>query len=235
MGPPVELQNLALVDPEEIGLGNDAIRVIVPEAADLRRLAARFTDGNVPVLVAALRALGVPTVDAATLLSRIVANFSAIWAGLESKGRLALLAWLGAKDAALPAGALNLDTVLVGEGDGEWVSPATVIAPSWASPAPPNVPAISVARTVGVSQPVLRLWDQWCGLRDLDAVVGWVVRSTRELPREDWPLAAKRLVRWLDEVAGQKGAEAVATACVTLRGCPPASVKSLRFNPQRTF
>ena len=232
LGPSVELQNLALVDPEEIGLGNDAIRVIVPEAADLRRLAARFTDGNVPVLVAALRALGVPTVDAATLLSRIVADFSAIWAGLERKGRLALLAWLGDKDAVLPADALNLDTVLVGEG-GEWVSPAAVIAPSWISPAPPNVPAISVARTIGVSQPVLRLWDRWCGLRDLDAVVGWVVRQTCELPREDWPLAAKRLVRWLDEVAGQKGAEAVAAALLNLAWVPARRREEFAFRPAK--
>lgn len=229
LGSPVELQNLALVDPEEIGLGNDAIRVIVPEAADLPRLAARFTDGHVPVLAAVLRALGVPKVDAATLRSRIVADFAAIWGKLESRGRLALLAWLGGKDAALAPGALNLDTVLVGEGDGKWVSPATVIAPSWASPAPPNVPAISVARTVGVPQPVLRLWDRWCGLRDLEAVVGWVVRRTCELPREEWPLAAKRLVRWLDEVAGQKGAEAVAAALRNLAWVPARRREEFAF------
>jgi hypothetical protein len=233
LGPPVELQKLALVDPEEIGLGNEAMRVIVPEAADLPRLAARFTDGHVPVFVAVLRALGVPTVDAATLRSRIVADFAAIWARLDSRGRLALLAWLGGKDAALPSGALNLDTVLVGDGDGEWVSPATVIAPSWASPAPPNVPAISVARTVGVPQLVLRLWDRWCGLRDLDAVVGWVVRRTCEFPRENWPLAAKRLVRWLNEVADQKGAEAVAAALRNLAWVPARRREDFTFQPAK--
>jgi hypothetical protein len=230
LGSPVEMPNLALVDPEEIELGNDAIRVIVPEAADLLRLAARLTDGQVPVLVAVLRALGVPTVDAARLQSRIIADFAAIWARLDSRGRLALLAWLGGKDAVLP-GALNLDTVLVGDGEGKWVPPATVIAPSWASPAPPNVPAVSVARTVGIPQPVLRLWDRWCGLRDLDTVVRWVVGRTCELPREDWPLAAKRLVRWLDEVAGEKGGEAVAAALRNLAWVPARRREEFTFQP----
>ena len=103
LGSPVELQNLALVDPEEIGLGNDAIRVIVPEAADLPRLAARFTDGHVPVLAAVLRALGVPTVDAATLRSRIVADFAAIWGRTREQrsSRTARVArWQGRRFAA---------------------------------------------------------------------------------------------------------------------------------------
>jgi hypothetical protein len=231
LGPPVELQSLVLIDPEEIGLANDAIRVIVPEAADLRRLAARFTEGRIEILLPVLRALGVPKVVAAALRSRILVDFAGIWARLGSKGRLALLAWLGGKDVALPANALNLDTVLVGEGDGKWVSPASVIAPSWASPAPPNVPATSVPRMIGVSQPVLRLWDRWCGLRDLDAVVGWVVRWTREVPCEDWPVAAKRLVRWLDEVAAQKGAEAIAAALCDLAWVPARRREEFAFQP----
>ena len=210
---PVELENLVLVDPDEIRLGNDAVRAIVLEAADLRRLAAKFTDGRVPVLAAVLRALGVPTVDAARLRSRTVDNFATIWARLDShKGRLALLAWLGDNDPELPADAPNLDTVFVGEGDGKWVSPSTVIAPSWASPAPPNVPAASVARTVDIPRQVLRLWDRWCGLRDLDAVVDCVVHKTYELPREQWQAGARRLVRWLEEIAGKRGSDAVVAA-----------------------
>ena len=80
---------------------------------------------------------------------------------------------------------------------------------------------------------MLRLWDRWCGLRDLDAVVGWVVRRTCELPREDWPLAAKRLVRWLDEVAGQKGAEAVAAALLNLAWVPARRREEFAFQPAK--
>jgi hypothetical protein len=230
LGPqPVELQNLALVDPEEIGLGNDVICVIVPEAADLARLAARFTQGRIPVVTDVLRVLGVPRIDASTLLSRIVANFAAIWTRLDSRGRLSLLEWFGAKNAALPAGALNLDTVFVGEGDGEWVSPAGVIAPSWTSPVPPNVPAISVARTEGVPKLVLRLWDRWCGLRDLDSVVAWVVRQTSELPQEEWPSAGNRLIRWLDEIAAQKEADAVTAVLRNLAWVPARRREQFAF------
>ena len=138
LGGPVELWNLVLVDLDEIGLSSDAARSIVTQAADLRRLAAKFTDGRVPVLAAVLRALSIPTIDAEELRSHTVANFATIWPRLDShKGRLELLAWLGNNDAELPADAPNLDTVLVGEGDRKWVSPSTVIAPSWASPVPP--------------------------------------------------------------------------------------------------
>ena len=233
LGGPVELKNLVLVDPDEIALGSDAVRAIVPEAADLQRLAAKFTDGRMPVLAAVLRALSVPTVDAERLWSHTVTNFAAIWPRLNTRDRLALLAWLGDNDDALPADAPNLDTIFVGEGDGKWVSPSTVIAPSWASPAPPNVPAASVARTVDVPRQVLRLWNRWCGLRDVDAVVSYVVRKTCELPREQWPTAAKRLVRWLEEIAGQRSPDSVAAA---LRHLPWVLAKKrgeLAFNPPK--
>ena len=207
---------MVLVDLDEIGLSSDAARSIVPQAADLRRLAAKFTDGGMPVLVAVLRALSVPTVDAATLRSLTVDNFAAIWSRLNSdKGRLELLEWLGDNDAELPADAPNLDTVLVGEGDGKWVSPSTVIAPSWASPVPPNVPAARIARTVGISRRVLRLWNEWCGLRDLDAVVGYVIHETCELTHERRQAGARRLVHWLDEIARQRE-----SAVVVLRHSP---------------
>ena len=210
---PVELGNLVLVEPDEIELGNDAFRAIVPEAANLRRLAAKFTDGQVPVLSAVLRALSVPTVDAAGLRSRTVDNFATIWARLHKNAdRLALLAWLKDSDIDMSADAPNLDIVFVGEDDGKWVSPSTVIAPSWASPAPPNVSAAAVARTVDIPRQVRRLWDRWCGLRDLDAVVDYVVHRTCELPQEQWQAGARRLVRWLGGIAGQRGPDAVAAA-----------------------
>ena len=146
LGGPIELGNLVLVDLDEIGLSSDAARSIVPQAADLRRLAAKFTDGRVPDLAAALRALSIPTTDAERLRSRTVANFAEIWSRLDSdKGRLELLTWLGDNDAELPADAPNRDTVLVGEGDGKWVAPPTVIAPSWAITMPPNVAATCIA------------------------------------------------------------------------------------------
>ena len=151
---------LVVVDPGKIGLGNEAVRAIVPEAADLARLAAKFKMSRVSLLAEALRALGVPTINAAGLRSRTVVDFAAIWSPLDTGGRLALLAWLAGEDATLPVNASNLDTVLVGDGDGKWVSPFEVIAPSWTSPALPNVPSTSIARTVGVPQQVLRLWDR---------------------------------------------------------------------------
>ena len=233
LGGPVKLANLVLVNPDEIGLSADVVRAIVPTAADLTRLAARFTDGRVPVLASVLHALSVPTVDAAGLRSRTVAGFALIWSQLDTKGRLALLAWLAAKDAALPADAPILETVLVGEGDGEWVSPSAVIAPSWVRPAPPNVPATLIPRTIRVPQQVLRLWDQWCGLCDLDGVVGCVVSKTCELPREQWPAAAKRLARWLEELAGQKGAVAVVAALRDLPWLLARSGEELAFRPPR--
>jgi hypothetical protein len=217
LGGPVELAKLVLVDPGNIGLGNSVVRAIVPEAADLPSLAAKFTKGRVSLLAGTLHAIGVPTINGAGLRSRTLANFGEIWSRLDTGGRLALLAWLANDDTTLPADAPNLATVLVGEGDGTWASPSAVIAPSWTTPTPPNVPAASIAHTDGVPQQVLRLWDRWCGVHDLEGVVGYVVRKTSELPREQWPAAAKQLACWLEELAGQKGAIAVTAALRSLR------------------
>ena len=190
---PAQLANLVLVDSSKVGLGNDAVRAILPEAADLPRLAAQYANGRASAIADVLHALGVPSINAAALRSRASAEFAAIWARLATGGRLDLLAWLGRDDAALPPHATDLDTVLVGEGDGMWASPTAVIAPAWTIPAPPNVPCTTIVRTAGVPQGVLRLWDRWCGFRDLAAVVGLVVRKTSDLPREQWPSAAQHL------------------------------------------
>jgi hypothetical protein len=216
LGGPVELGRLVLVDSDEIALGKDTVRAVVPEAADLQSLARTFTAGRVPEIVAVLGTLRVPKVGAAEFRSRVIADFAAIWRHLNTQARLELLAWLWAKDAALPANDPALDTVLVGDGAGTWVSPAMVIAPSWASPTPPNVPITSIARTVDVPQRALRLWDQWCGLRDLDAVVSHVVRKTGELPAKQWPQAANRLVHWVAETATRRGSEATGAALSNL-------------------
>ena len=210
------------------------MRAVMPEATDLRRLAARFDRRPSSVLATVLHALSVPIVDGAGFRSRTVADFAAIWARLDNRARLALLAWLGSKDAALPADAPNLDTVFVGEGDGKWVSPAAVIAPSWASPAPPNVPATSVARTADVPQQVLRLWDRWCGLRDLEAVVGCVVHKTCELPREQWPAAARRLATLARGNRRSEGSpDAVAAALRDLRWVLARKGDELAFKPPK--
>lgn len=212
IGEPVEFAKLALAPSDDLELGGDALRVIVPEAADLSRLATRFTGGRIRVLATVLTALGVPRMDFKELRSRVVSRFGAIWSELDSKGRLALLTWLGRSNDTLPLDAPNLETVLVGEGDGRWVSPASVIAPCWAVPAPPNLPALAIPRTNGMSPEILRLWDRWCGVRELGTVLKTVVDSTSQLPCDQWAAAAKRLVRWLDDLAAQRGADRLAAA-----------------------
>jgi hypothetical protein len=234
LGTPVELAKLVLVDPTENGLSNDVIGAIVPEAADLLRLAEKFTKGHVAVVASVLRALGVPTVNATALRTRTLSDFATIWSRLDTARRLALLAWLGDNDTTLPADVLKLNTVLVGEIDGKWVSPSAVVAPSWTSPALPTVLAASIACAVGVPQGALRLWNRWCGFRDLNAVVGYAVRKTSELSREQWPAAAKQLARWLDELAAKEGAADVAAALRNLDWVLARRAEELAFKPSRS-
>ena len=217
LGSSAEFTKLLLVNPEELGLGYDALRAIVPEAVDLPRLAARLTKGRLSPLKHALHALGVPTINAIDIRSRAFASFASIWPGLETGARLALLGWLGGDGSTLPIDTSKFDIVLVGEGNGKWVLPSDVIAPSWATPMPPNVPSTSVARTVGVSQQALRIWDRVCVLNSLEVVLEYVIRKTSDLPREQWSNAARQLARWLEEVANHRGSDAVTTALRNLR------------------
>ena len=134
LGGPVELAKLVLVDP---GKSDSVTMPYGPSCPRQQTWRVWRPSSKWPCLRSSqrlLRALGVPTIDAAGLRSRTVVDFAAIWAPLDTGGRLALLAWLAGEDAALPANASNLDTVLVGDGDGKWVSPFEVIAPSWTSP-----------------------------------------------------------------------------------------------------
>jgi hypothetical protein len=228
-GSPVELAKLVLVDLNKLGLCIGAVRVIVPEAADLQSMAAKFTKGRVPLLARALHALGTPSIDTAEVRSRTLISFEAIWSRLDTGARLDLLGWLGGESGTIPGVASSLDTVLVGGRDGEWVPPAAVIAPSWATPSLPSVAATSIARTVGIPERVIRIWDRLCGLNNLDAVVGFVVRNTCVLPLEQWPTAARRLARWLEEVAVPKGVDAVTTSLRNLRWVLAARDKELAF------
>jgi hypothetical protein len=212
----VKLSKLVLVGASAIKLSKEVVAAVVPEAADLDRLAAKFTEGRTAVVVPVLRALGVQTIEASEFRSRVAADFGDIWSRLGTRARLELLAWLGENGGVLPAGAPALEIVLVEAANGTWVPPSGVIAPSWASPTLPNVPARSIPRTAEVPQSVLRLWDRWCGLRDLKGVAAYVVGATSEVPREHWAEAAKRLSRWLDDLARQNGSEQVAAALLNL-------------------
>ena len=233
LGPPVELDRLVLVDPSKLGLDISAVRVIVPEAADLQNMAAKFTKGRVALLAGALHALGIPSIDAAEIRSRTLTSFETFWSHLDTRARLDLLGWLGGESGTLPMVASSLDTVLVGGGDGKWVPPADVIAPHWATPSLPSVAATSIACTVGIPERVIRIWDHSCGLNDLDAVVGFVVRNTCDLPPEQWPTAARRLARWLEEIAVQKGADAVTTSLRHLRWVLARRDEKLTFHSSK--
>jgi hypothetical protein len=229
LGPPVELDKLVLVDPSKLGLDISAVRVIVPDAADLQNMSAKFTKGRVALLAGALHALGIPSINAAEIRSRTLTSFETIWSHLDTRARLDLLGWLGGESGTLPGIASSLNTVLVGGGDGKWVPPAAVIAPSWVTASLPGVAATSIARTVEIPERVIRIWERLCELNNLDAVVGFVVRNTCDLPPEQWQTAARQLARWLDEVAVQKGADAVTTSLRHLRWVLAAREDELAF------
>jgi len=214
-GASVGLAELVLVGTSGLSVSNEIIAAVVPEAADLDRLATRFKEGR-SAIVQVLRALSIRTIAVAEFRSRVASNFKAIWSKLRTTARLELLAWLAENRGGLPPNAAALDVVLVGDRDGEWVSPSGVIAPSWISATLPAVPARSIPHTAEVPQSVLQLWEQWCGLRDINPVLAFVVTSTTGVPREQWTTAAKRLSHWLDDVARKHGAEPVAAALRTL-------------------
>ena len=208
---PVELERLELADIKEIGCSYEVVRATLPEAADVPSI-ARLIGGDASDTAAGLRALGVRTVDSATMLSRLVGGFAGIWKKLGKEARLDMLSWLGRQKTALLPQALSLDTVLVGDKNGEWVLPENVIAPCWANLDPPSIPEARIPHTRGIPKEVLRLWDQWCGIRDLDAAVESVVRATSDLPRDKWPIASQHFSDWLERLVEQQGEQAVADA-----------------------
>jgi hypothetical protein len=216
VGGPVELERLVIVDMNEVGVGAEVVRAALPDAADLPVIARELTDGDIPAAAAVLRALGVPTVNSASMAVRIIAGFAGMWRQLGTDARIDLLAWLGRQKTAVPTEAVSLDTVLVREKTPEWVQPDDVIAPRWATLAPPNVPAERIAQTRGIPTEVLRLWNEWCGIRELNAVVELIVRGTSQLPRESWPAASKQFAGWLDRLVEQQGAQAVAAVLQNL-------------------
>ena len=169
------------------------------------------------------------------MLASLIGDFAGIWSKLGSDARIDLLSWLGRQKTVLPPEAVSLDTILVGEKKGEWVRPDNIIAPRWASLAPPNLSAARIPHTRGIPKEVLRLWDEWCGIRDLDAVVESVVRATCNLPRDTWPSASEHFADWLDRLVEQHGEQAVAGAYGTERGCSPVEESTSNSTNLRTF
>jgi hypothetical protein len=211
---PIELEKLIVLEVSQVELNDQVVRVILPEAADLPQIGRDLVEGEVDLVAAAavLRALNVPAVKSVDLLERVLANFAGVWTQLGSDARIDLLSWFARQKSTLPAQAVNLDTVLVGEERGEWVRPGKVIAPRWVRSSPPSLPSARIPRTRGISSEVLQLWNEWCGICNLNDIVDAVVQATCELPRNRWPEASGQLGDWLDRLATQHGAQTVADA-----------------------
>ena len=216
LGAQLELERLVIIEMNEVGVGSEVLRAAFPDAADLPRMARELTDGDVSAAEAVLCALGVPRLSSASVAARLTGGLAGIWAQLGTNARIDLLAWFGRQKAAVPTEALSLDTVLVGEKAPKWVPPDGVIAPRWASLSLPNLPEETIAQTRGIPNEVLRLWNEWCGIGELNAVVELIVRATSNLPHESWPAASEQLTSWLERLVEQEGSPAVAAALQNL-------------------
>ena len=151
-----------------------------------------------------LRAFQVPELTGKDLEDRLTERFNEVWPGIEDREeRMRVLRYIHARGLSgrLAEAAEGLDTVLAGSRKPGWKMPATVISPTWAGTKPPHVMAESLPTLDKIPEAVLRVWDQWCGVRTFGDVFSLVVEKAAAAGMEKQS-AAKAVYSWLERAVG---------------------------------
>jgi hypothetical protein len=184
-------------------LPSRVLSALAPKAVALPSLAAqaRLRVQDVPTV---LRAFQVQELTEKDLEDRLTERFKEIWPGIEDRDeRMRILRYIHAcgLSGRLTEKARGLETVLVGSRKPGWKIPATVISPNWAATKPPHIIAESLPTLERTPEGVLKVWDQWCGVRTFGDVFSLVIGKAAEAGAERQS-AAKAVYSWLERVIG---------------------------------
>ena len=201
LGGRADLQSLILIDANSQKLPIKVIRYLFPETADIPAIAREWnqTETDTKEL---LLLFGVRKCKPDEINSRMLEVFPALWGDIDDKNRIAVLEFIGErKDLAsqIRPHVDKLEMVLVQEGENNWRPPTNSISPKWAKTCPPNLPLDQLPKHTEISDKVISLWNEWCGIKSTSDVVEAVVNAIKALELDKKREAWNKFIKWLEQ------------------------------------
>ncbi len=142
--------------------------------------------------------------DANIIHERLGTKFAQLWSDLGEQDRLDLLTYVACRpslEQSLSAQIQSLPIVLVNPRGKEWRNPDQVVAPKWVAVTPPRLLPEQKPVIRGVPEDLVGLWNRWCGINSLDAIVLTLVQQVKVHRSDTWASFAKELYDWLDRLS----------------------------------
>lgn len=193
---------VCVVDPT---LGAGVMSQAFPNSVHLQVFAKRY-GVDTQVVRKLMQALSIPTVAPDEVQDRITEDFADVWARLDDTAKLDLINYVGARKLTeqLEVVAADLEVVRVDDPQVGWATPDTVLSPRWLALRPPGLPPKTLPKVDGLTPSGRAVWEQWCGIRQLDDVLRSVVDSADALAEKRKPNAATKINQWLDSLTKDK-------------------------------
>ena len=191
------------------------LSLLAPKAINLTNLASAvgLKPGNLPQV---LRNFQVTELTAKDFENRLIDGFSDVWPGLDHEERLRVLRYIDTQRLSRQVAekAKQLETVLVTARKPAWKHPSTVVSPDWAATKPPLVLPEVLPVLEKIPEAVLRVWNEWCGVRTFGDVFSQVMEQALKAGGEKRG-TAKAMYAWLDHTVGvSPDAEVIKTLAV---------------------
>jgi len=208
------LESLKLIDTTNLTLPVGLIKNLFPEAADIPAIARKWSQKEAEAKDF-LKLISVPEIEHHEIDERLVECFLEAWSSLNTIDRIATLQHVGSKkDLAkqIKEQIEGLDVVLVDKEKDTWRSPEDVLSPKWAAQEPPNLPSSRLPEISDMTEEVITLWNDLCGLKSVSQVAEAVVSATKSEAPDNLTKAWGDLGRWLSKViSGREGDELLKT------------------------
>ena len=178
------------------------LSLLAPEAISLADLATAVAlkPSDLPLV---LRSFQVTELTALDFETRLIEAFDSMWPGLDDSERFQVLRYIDTRRLSRQVAdkAKGLETVLVATRKPTWKSPSTVVSPHWAKTKPPQVLAESLPALEKTPEAVMRVWDDWCGVRTFGDVFSLIIEQALKATAEKRG-TGKAIYDWLDKAVG---------------------------------
>jgi len=178
------------------------LSLLAPKAISLAALAnaVALKPSDLPLV---LRSFQVRELTALDFETRLIEGFEGMWPGLDDSERFQVLRYIDTRRLSrlVADKAKGLETVLVATRKPTWKSPSTVVSPRWAQTKPPLVLAEVLPVLEKTAEAVVRVWDDWCGVRTFSDVFSLVIAQALKGTTEKRG-TAKAIYAWLDKAVG---------------------------------
>jgi hypothetical protein len=183
------------------------LSLLAPNAIALANLAAAvgLKPADLPLV---LRSFQVTELTAQDFENRLVEGFSVLWPRLDDEERLRVLRYIDTQRLSrrVAEKAKELETVLVTTRKPTWKNPSTVVSPYWAATKPPLMLPEALPVLEKTSEAVLRVWNEWCGVRTFGDVFSLVMEQALNGGAEKRGMA-KTIYAWVDKAVGASPSE----------------------------